>query len=105
MRTTVRIPIRVSVFDANTLKTITTSTFTRQTQLSDFVQLKLREYRGKDVAFEARVMYNRKEDFFNEFQFTTFKDFKEKLEPCLEKELLKDMIKDKTMPKEYAPSL
>ena len=33
------------------------------------------------------------------------KDFKEKVAPCLEKDLLKGLIKDKVMPKEYAPNV
>lgn len=104
-RTIIKIPIRVTVLDAKTGETVSTSTFTRQRQLSDFVQLRVREKRENNTKLEAKIMYNRQLDYFNEFSFDTFKEFKEKLEACLEKPLLKDLLKDKILPKDYVQGL
>jgi len=104
-RLVIKIPIRVSILDAKTGETVSTSTFTRQGQLSDFVQLRIRENRENNVRFEAKVLYNRQQDYYNEFEFKTFKEFKEKLDGCLERELLKDLLKDKILPKEYVQGL
>ncbi len=105
VRLVLRIPIRVSVIDNKTGDVVTSSTYTKQRQLSDFVQLQVRENRGNDVTFEAKVMYDRKQESHNEFRFKNFKDFQEKLEPCLERQLLKELLKDKMVVKDYVQGL
>lgn len=104
-RLVLRIPIRVSVIDNETGATLSTSTYTKQRQLADFVQLQVRENRGNNVSFEAKVLYNRKLDYFNEFGFKNFKEFQEKLEPCLDRGLLKDLLKDKMVVKDYVQGI
>ena len=104
-RLVLRIPIRVTVFDAETDETITSATYTKQNELAKFVQLQVRENRGKNVGLTARVMYDRKQDSYNEFVFTTFTDFQEKLEPCLERPLLKELLKDGMLVKDYVQGL
>ena len=104
-RLVLRLPIRVTVFDAKTDETIVSGTYSKQSELAKFVQLQVKEYRGKNVAFVARVMYDRKQDSFNEFIFTSLADFKEKLEPCLERPLLKELLKDGMLVKDYVQGL
>ena len=104
-RLVLRIPIRVTVFNAETDETINSATYTKQKPLSDFVKSQVKENRGKNAAFVARVMYDRKQDSFNEFVFTSYTDFEQKLEPCLERPLLKDLLKDGMLVPEYVRGL
>lgn len=92
VRLVLRIPVRVTVFDAETDETIVSATYTKQNELAKFVQSQVKEYGNKNTWFVARVMYDRKQDSYNEFVFTDVADFKEKLEPCLEKQLLKELL-------------
>ena len=104
-RLVLRIPIRVSTLDAKTGETIDNSTYTKQTQLLKFVQSQTKKYRNKDVAFVARVMYNRIESVYNEFEFDSAEDFEQKLAPCLERPLLKDLVKDGLLSKDLVSGL
>ena len=104
-RLVLRIPIRVTVFDTETDETISSATYTKQNELAKFVQSQVKEYGNKNTWFVARVMYDRKVDSYNEFAFDTFSEFKEKLEPCLERALLKELLKDGMLVKEYVQGL
>lgn len=104
-RLVLRIPIRVTTFNAETDETINSATYTKQKPLADFVKSQVKENRGKNVGFVARVMYDRKQDSFNEFVFTSYADFEQKLEPCLERVLLKDLLKDGMLVKDYVQGL
>lgn len=101
VRLVLRIPIRVTINSKKTGETLETSTYTKQTPLGQFIQLTTKEYGNKNVTFTARVMYHRTKDSYNEFEFTDKADFDRKLEPCLERSLLKDLLKDGMLVKEY----
>lgn len=105
VRLVLRIPIRVTVLNAQTGETIASATYTKQKPLAEFVKLQVKENGGKNTWLMAKVMYDRKQDSYNEFAFDTFKEFQEKLEPCLERQLLKELLKDKMLVKEYVQGL
>lgn len=103
-RLVLRVPIRVTTLDAKTGETMNVSTYTKQTQLLQFVQSQTKRYRDS-ATFVARVLYDRKQDYYNEFEFTNATDFNKKIEPCLERDLLKQLLKDKALLPEYVQGL
>lgn len=104
-RLVLRIPIRVTTFDNESNETVDSSTYTKQGQLAKFVQSQTKKYSKRNVTFTAKILYNRKDDYFNEFNFTSLEDFESKLAPCIERPLLKELVKNKVLPKEYVSGL
>lgn len=103
-RLVIRIPIRVTSFDAKTGETLNVSTYTKQTQLVKFVQLQTKKY-GDSATFNAKVLYNRKQDYFNEFDFNSAAEFNEKIAPCIERQLLKELLNTNVLPEEYVSGI
>lgn len=104
-RLIIRVPVRVTTFDVEKNETVDVSTYMMQSKLLQFVQSQTKKYAKKNVTFTARVLYHRTKGVFNEFEFTDAEDFQRKIEPTLERGLLKDLKRDGYLAKDSVENL
>lgn len=88
-RHTLRLPIRVKLFDKNN-KVVQTYQRTIKNRIMLDVQVGLSS--ESVLKGTCRVTYNMKEDYWNEFDFTTFSEFRNNLTQITEKDLVKEFI-------------
>lgn len=87
----VRIPITVSFYDENN-KVAHYASSNIKTKIRTLTSSLLAK--NANLRMECKVLYSKKQDSWNKFEFNSMADFDRKLNPCLEIELLRELLKD-----------
>lgn len=92
-RSFVSVPLKLVVKERETGKTVKQSTVRTKTKLLSNYTLAKKEYTDCDHVFECEVMYNKKLDVWNRFEFKSTTELTDILKMNLEIEFLQELLK------------
>jgi len=88
---TIRVPITVKLFNKEKGEMISSASSAVKSKIRNLTSDNMWQNRNVDVRGTATVMYSRKEDSWNAFDFNTMEEFDEKIAPILELSMLKEL--------------
>lgn len=96
---TVRIPITVTFYEPETRRQVLTHTSTLKSKIRSLTADAQRQ--NANCIMECKATYSKDKDSWNKFEFTSLVDFDNKLAPCLEIDMLKELMRDGMLDKKH----
>ena len=98
---TIRVPITVKLFDDKTNELIFSSSSAVKSKIRNLTSEALAQNQDRMVRGHCMVMYSRKQDSWNAFNFYTIDEFDEKISPVLELNMLRELKTAGMLEKKY----
>ena len=99
---TIRVPITVKFISNKTGKMTWSASSTIKSKIRNMTSDALAQNGSlEDSTIEVTVMYSRKQDSWNKFNFETIEEFDEKIAPVLELDLLRELRGSGMMERKY----
>lgn len=101
VKITCRIPIKLSIFDVQNGKMVFYTSSTVKSKIVSNLCVFLAQNRSLEWVGSCKIIYNKTDDYFNEFEFSTITCLNENISICTETNFLNDLLKDGTLDKTY----
>jgi len=96
---TIRVPINVKIYDAETKELILSSSSTIKSKIRNLTSEALAQ--NANVRGLCTITYSKAQDSMNAFEFYTMEEYDEKMEPLLEIGLLRELKASGMLEKKY----